>query len=66
MQSSKIASKIASTSALNTPAGSRRNSTISISTPLRPAKSVQEIRDEMMQIMMFKGIFTSPSQPFAF
>ncbi|KAG0276771.1 hypothetical protein BGZ95_007049 [Linnemannia exigua] len=74
MSSTKIISKTSSTSALNTPTGSRRNSlsnelTVGASRPSSVSgnnmKSLQQIRDEMMSIMWSKGMFTSPSQPFA-
>ncbi|KAG0283134.1 hypothetical protein BGZ96_012484 [Linnemannia gamsii] len=71
MSSTKIISKTASAtgSAYNTPSGSRRNSLTFGSRPTSVSganhKSLQEIRDEMMTIMMSKGMFTSPSQPFA-
>ncbi|KAG9072499.1 hypothetical protein KI688_000270 [Linnemannia hyalina] len=67
MSSIKITSKTttATTSASNTPSGSRRNSLTFGSRPTSVAhKTLQEIRDEMMTIMMSKGMFTSPSQPF--
>ncbi|KAF9920180.1 hypothetical protein FBU30_010034 [Linnemannia zychae] len=65
--SSKLISS--TTSASNTPSGSRRNSTdmghaIDSRTASIANKSLQQIRDEMMTIMMSKGMFTSPSQPF--
>ncbi|KAF9127618.1 hypothetical protein BGX30_014718 [Mortierella sp. GBA39] len=69
MSSIKITSKTATatTSASNTPSGSRRNSLAFGSRPTSVSgahKTLQEIRDEMMTIMMSKGMFTSPSQPF--
>ncbi|KAF9120817.1 hypothetical protein BGW39_011058 [Mortierella sp. 14UC] len=77
MPSVKFTSKIASSpfSATNTPTGSRRNSfnnelTVGASRPVSIVagdrlSAVQQIREEMMTIMWSKGMFTSPSQPFA-
>ncbi|KAF9900232.1 hypothetical protein EC991_007705 [Linnemannia zychae] len=77
MSSAKFTSKTTSSpsSASNTPNGSRRNSfnnELTVGAP-RPvsviagdrSSTVQQIRDEMMTIMWSKGMFTSPSQPFA-
>ncbi|KAG0266599.1 hypothetical protein BG011_001788 [Mortierella polycephala] len=66
MQSSKYTSKNtnATASAANTPAGSRRASMHDNSA--RVAKTDQQIRDEVMQIMMTKCILVHPSQPFVF
>ncbi|KAF9281869.1 hypothetical protein BGZ88_011336 [Linnemannia elongata] len=67
MSSTKITSKTATASASHTPSGSRRNSFNFGPRPTSVSgahKTLQEIRDEMMTIMMSKGMFTSPSQPF--
>ncbi|KAF9194679.1 hypothetical protein BGZ51_008610 [Haplosporangium sp. Z 767] len=64
MQSYQYTSKDINTtaSATNTPAGSRRASMHDSSA--RPIKTDQQIRNELMQIMMTKCILVHPSQPF--
>ncbi|KAF9281154.1 hypothetical protein BGZ68_006817 [Mortierella alpina] len=63
MQSIKRASKINNTPS-STPAGSRRTSMHEGLS--RPAKTEQQIREELMHIDMSKCILVHPSQPFVF
>ncbi|KAG0198789.1 hypothetical protein BGX28_007811 [Mortierella sp. GBA30] len=61
-RASKINNNTSSASAVSTPAGSRRTSMHDSAS--RPAKTEQQIRDELMQIVMSKCILVHPSQPF--